>query len=226
VPEIRHLVEEWLKSGEDRVPDVIRTLLQENTHVPIRSLRLGERYRHGELYLQLRVTNDGVVFTLEDELKIFGANCSQDHCSVFVDVYEFVENVQDVLLIRIPGTVRLEVLNERQRLSGDTHQPILSRDGILEMTRTLANRELQIEGPALAKLPYDVVEAGTQIGEAITDYKAQLRWRIRELGADKKQIRIGVFLSNYTALLTVINNQCRYGCEVFLCPAEFEAGTI
>ena len=48
---IRDLVEEWLKSGNDAVPDALKNLLEHDRYCQVHSRRILERYKSGSLDL-------------------------------------------------------------------------------------------------------------------------------------------------------------------------------
>src|SRR6185437_10671275 len=136
--QIGHLVKEWLKSGEDIVPDELKNILQHriDSHGFQRfSRRIVERYKDGSLALhfhlfetsndarliqghpyvpeycavsQFVVPQEGCEALQPPKLHVTG-NCGGDAQSfVFVNVMQIIEGEERIL----PSVIRLQSLDE------------------------------------------------------------------------------------------------------------------
>jgi hypothetical protein len=243
--EASRLTKEWLESGEDTLPQVIKDDIKNRRRIePIPSRQLLERYRQSalELHFHLFSLSDAtapdycvtVVNGIDNITDpVLGGYESEGESPVLVDIDEMIKPPEVVARVGI-GVVGLQLLDDCYRRIGNpvkSPAPFLGSNSLVPSAGIPANWEL-ITAAGLAsriyqnQLPDQMIEGGSQIVEAVTNNNAERQGWLSEFRNKIGLFRIRVILFNDAALLFVPLDLGGYSVEMFFGPDDFVANTV
>jgi hypothetical protein len=145
---------------------------------------------------------------------------------VLINVYEVVKTPQGMRVESRSNPIRLQSLDNCYGGSWDALKSVASGRHLLwEFIGVVADGELiyvrtVTRGVALSQLPNNMVESGSQIVKAITNYDTEERRRVGDISDKPNYLQIDIFLADDSTLVRMPSHLGFYACEVLFRPND------
>ena len=238
------LTKEWLESGDDVLPDVIKYHIHSFPDIkPIRSHDFLERYRESALELHFHFSRIGsspapdyCISATNGVSNVTQEGLGTDECErqslVLVEIGEIAEPGERMDRIG-REVVRLKFLDDCYSLIGNPIQtPALGIDSTIPSLGVAANRELiaprRNGGERISEneLPDQMIERRTEIVQTVARHDAEDQRWLREFCNELNPAGIRVALFSDHAVRFAPRNLALYRLEMFFSPDDFAANTV